>query len=445
MIERERPADTALVIHPGAPGDDPARAGARLEEACGLGEALGLVVAGASIEPLRKVEPGTYFGSGKVERLKGEIEAAGVRAVILDTALTPVQQRNLEKAWNAKVIDRTGLILEIFGERARTREGRLQVELAQLTYERSRLVRTWTHLERQRGGRGFLAGPGETQIETDRRILADRMAKLRRELDEVKRTRALHKKRRQAAPWPSIALVGYTNAGKSTLFNRLSKSQVLAKDMPFATLDPTVRGIKTPQGRKVLISDTVGFITDLPTELIAAFRATLEEVREADVLIHVRDLSDPDHEGRKADVEAVLSALEAGPEHGQTVIEAWNKIDRLADDDREDVLWRAKLPGRAGSHPTVPVSAITGEGVGQLMALAEQALGADDHVLRLKAPPEQADALAWAHENGVVLSERTNPETGLIYMVVRMSGPDAGRFRTRFPGLEMNAEPLAAE
>lgn len=445
MIEREQLADTALVIHPGAPGADEDRAGARLEEACGLAEALGLEVAESRIEPLRKVEPGTFFGSGKVERLKGEIEALDVRAVIIDTALSPVQQRNLERAWNAKVIDRTGLILEIFGERARTREGRLQVELAQLTYERSRLVRTWTHLERQRGGRGFLAGPGETQIETDRRLLVSRMARLRRELEEVKRTRKLHRKQRQAAPWPSVALVGYTNAGKSTLFNRLSKAQVLAKDMPFATLDPTVRGIRTPSGRRLLISDTVGFITDLPTELIAAFRATLEEVREADILIHVRDLSDPDHEGRKADVESVLAALEAGPEHGQTMIEAWNKIDLLDDEARETALWRARLPGRDGSTAAIPVSAATGEGIGALMEMVEQALGREDAILRLKVPPGQAEALAWVHEHGGVLTERTDPETGLIYMVARLTQADAGRFRARFPGLETHSEPAAAQ
>ncbi|TRO96151.1 GTPase HflX [Glycocaulis profundi] len=445
MIERETPADTALVIHPATPGGDDTRAQARLDEACGLAEALGLEVSSSRIEPVRKLEPGTYFGSGKVETLRAEIEALEVKAVILDTALSPVQQRNLEKAWKAKVIDRTGLILEIFGERARTREGRLQVELARLTYERSRLVRTWTHLERQRGGRGFLAGPGETQIETDRRLLAGRMAKLRRELEEVKRTRKLHRKQRQAAPWPSVALVGYTNAGKSTLFNLLTRAQVLAKDMPFATLDPTVRGVKLASGRRVLMSDTVGFITDLPTELIAAFRATLEEVREADVLIHVRDLSDPDHEGRKADVEDVLSALDAGADHGQVVIEAWNKIDLLDEESREDLVWRAKLPGAKAGHPAVPVSAVTGEGVGALLRLVEQALGRDDHTLRLKVPPQQPEALAWLHENGTVTTERADPETGLIYVVARLNEADAGRFRTRFPGMEMGAERAVAE
>ena len=317
MINREPDPQTAIVLHPQSAGQASSRSAARLEEAVGLAEALDLETVSAGIEPVRKVDSGGYFGSGKIAEIGERVAESAASVVIVDTALSPIQQRNLEKAWKAKVVDRTGLILEIFGRRAQTREGRLQVELARLAYERSRLVRTWTHLERQRGGRGFLAGPGETQIETDRRLLADKMAKLRRELDEVKRTRSLHRKKRQAAPWPTVALVGYTNAGKSTLFNRLSDAQVLAKDMPFATLDPTVRGVRLPSGRRVLMSDTVGFITDLPTELIAAFRATLEEVREADILVHVRDMADPDHEGRRADVESVLEALEAGAGSGQ--------------------------------------------------------------------------------------------------------------------------------
>ncbi|PWE17190.1 GTPase HflX [Marinicauda salina] len=445
MIERAAPSDNTLVIHPAAPDADPARAEARLEEACGLAEALGLKIVDRAEEKLRKLDPSTYFGSGKVAMLKDRIVALGADAVVIDAALTPVQQRNLERAWNAKVIDRTGLILEIFAERASTKEGRLQVELARLTYARSRLVRTWTHLERQRGGRGFLAGPGETQIETDRRLISERMAKLRAELEDVKRTRALHRKRRRAAPWPTVALVGYTNAGKSTIFNILADSAVLAKDMPFATLDPTVRAIRSPSGRKILISDTVGFITDLPTELIAAFRATLEEVREADILVHVRDVSDPDHEGRKADVEAVLDALDAGAEHGQRVIEAWNKADRLSEADRADIEWRARLPKRPGVPPAAVMSAATGEGLDALMALVEQALSMDDTVLRFRADPEDAQALAWVHENGDVLEERVDAESGTTFAVARLSGPDAGRFRRRFPGLEISAEKAAAE
>jgi GTP-binding protein HflX len=436
LIDRTPAEQTALVIHPATPDSGPERAEARLEEASGLAEALDLALAGARIEPLRRVEPSTFFGSGKVETLKDDLEAREAKVLIVDTALTPVQQRNLEKALKVKVIDRTGLILEIFGRRAQTKEGRLQVELARLTYERSRLVRTWTHLERQRGGQGFMGGPGETQIETDRRILADKMAKLRRELEEVRRTREIHRKRRQAAPWPTVALVGYTNAGKSSIFNALSQAKVLTKDMPFATLDPTTRAVRTPTGRKILLSDTVGFITDLPTELIAAFRATLEEVCQADILVHVRDMSDPDHEGRKADVEAVLDALDAGAEAGQRMIESWNKIDRLDPEEREDLEWHARLPRQEETPSVVATSAATGQGLDSLMALIEAALAEDDLLMRLKFQPRDAAALAWVHENGAVLEERVEPDTGATYVVARLSRPDAGRFRTRFPGLE---------
>ena len=445
MIERTPAEQTVLVIHPATPDTGPERAEARPEEAAGLAEALDLTLSAARIEPLRRVEPSTFFGSGKVEALKDDLEACNAKVLVIDAALSPVQQRNLENALAVKVIDRTGLILEIFGRRAQTKEGRLQVELARLTYERSRLVRSWTHLERQRGGQGFMGGPGETQIETDRRILADKMAKLRRELDEVRRTREIHRKRRQAAPWPTVALVGYTNAGKSSIFNQLSEAKVLAKDMPFATLDPTTRAVRTPSGRKILLSDTVGFITDLPTELIAAFRATLEEVCEADILVHVRDMADPDHEGRKADVEAVLEALGAGAETGQRLIEAWNKIDRLEPDDRADLEWRARLP-RQGEAPAVTVtSAATGQGLDDLMALIEAALADDDLLMRLKFAPSDAAALAWVHENGAVLDERVEPETGVTFVAARLSRPDAGRFRTRFPGLEAADAREAAE
>lgn len=436
MIDRQAQADQALVLLPLVSRMDSARAQARLEEACGLAEALDLVAVEARIEPVRKLYAGAYFGSGKLEALAARVSELGVGVVIVDTALSPIQQRNLEKKLKAKVVDRTGLILEIFGRRAQTSEGRLQVELARLSYERSRLVRTWTHLERQRGGRGFLAGPGESQIETDRRLISDKMAKLRRELDEVVRTRTLHRKRRQSAPWPMVALVGYTNAGKSTLFNLLSRAEVLAKDMPFATLDPTVRAIRTGSGRKLLISDTVGFITDLPTELIAAFRATLEEVREADVLIHVRDMADPDNEGRKRDVLDVLKAIGAGPQSGQVIIEAWNKADRLDAEAREDLLWRARATSNRPEEPhAVPTSAVTGEGVEALMNLVDAALSRDDFILRVKAGPGDAAAIAWVHEHGEILDERSEPETGQVHAVVRLSQADAGRFSTRFPGL----------
>lgn len=435
MIERTPAEQTALVIHPVTFGPASARAAARLEEAAGLAEALDLALSGARVEPVRRVEPATYFGSGKVQAIREDLEARGAAVLVVDTALTPVQQRNLEKALQVKVIDRTGLILEIFGRRAQTKEGRLQVELARLTYERSRLVRTWTHLERQRGGQGFMGGPGETQIETDRRILADKMSKLRGELDEVRRTRQIHRKRREAAPWPTVALVGYTNAGKSSIFNAISKSTVLAKDMPFATLDPTTRAVRTLTGRKILLSDTVGFITDLPTELIAAFRATLEEVGEADILIHVRDVADPDNQGRKADVEAVLDALGAGAKNDQSVIEAWNKADRLEPQEREDLIWRANLP-RQDEAPAVAVtSAASGQGLDRLMALVDAALSLDDVMLRLKFEPSDAAALAWVHENGSVLEERVIADTGVTYTAVRLSRPDAGRFRQRFPAL----------
>ena len=342
MIEREAPVSRALVIHPTG-RDGLNRADARLEEATGLAEALDLEVAEAFIVSTRKIDAGRYFGRGKLAELKERIVEGKADVAVIDTALSPIQQRNLEKSWNVKVIDRTGLILEIFGQRARTKEGVLQVELARLAYERSRLVRTWTHLERQRGGRGFLAGPGETQIETDRRLLNEKMAKLRRQLDEVRRTRGLHRAQRQDVPYPTVALVGYTNAGKSTLFNRLTGAGVFAQDMPFATLDPTVRALELDNGTTLLLSDTVGFITDLPTELIAAFRATLEEVREADLLVHVIDASDPDRDGRIEDVENVLDAIEAGPRHEQAMIEAWNKADCLDVDAAEDLAYTAQI------------------------------------------------------------------------------------------------------
>lgn len=435
MIDRKPAPQTALILSPQHPGTDANRAQARLEEAIGLAQALDLVSAEARIEPLRRVEAGGFFGSGKIEQIAERVESLEVTVVIIDAALSPIQQRNLEKKLNAKVIDRTGLILEIFGLRAQTREGRLQVELARLAYERSRLVRTWTHLERQRGGRGFLAGPGETQIETDRRLLADKMAKLRRELDEVKRTRKLHRKKRLAAPWPTVALVGYTNAGKSTLFNLLSNAQVLAKDMPFATLDPTVRGVKLPSGRRVLMSDTVGFITDLPTELIAAFRATLEEVIEADVLIHVRDMADPDHEGRKADVEQVLAALGAGAEADQHVIEAWNKADQLPAEDYEELVWRAKLPKSQDAPVCIVTSAVTGQGIDALLDQVELALSVDDVALQLEFGPADAEALAFVHRHGAILSEHTDAETGRVSIHARLSVADAGRLRQRYGAL----------
>lgn len=429
MIETETPADRVYVIHPQVSGRD-YDVDARLEEACGLAEALDLELIGGVITPLRSVDPGRFFGSGKTESIRETLEAENAAVCVVDAKLSPVQQRNLEKAWNVKVVDRTGLILEIFGRRARTKEGRLQVELARLAYERSRLVRTWTHLERQRGGGGFLAGPGETQIETDRRLLADKMAKLRRELDDVRRTRSLHRKQRQDVPFPVVALVGYTNAGKSTLFNRITGARVLAKDMPFATLDTTVRAFETPNGIKSLMSDTVGFIIDLPTELIAAFRATLEEVRDADVLIHVMDVSAADFDLHRAEVESILDDLEAGVNHDQTVIEVFNKIDLWTDDLDESPPKKGE-----GVFETVAMSALTGEGVDRFMGAIERALLERARVLTVELKPDEGKAHAWLHQHGAVLQERTAAETGIITMTVRLTPEDAGRFAVAFPEL----------
>jgi GTP-binding protein HflX len=442
LIELEVPVTRAVVIHPST-RDKLDRSEARLEEAVGLAEALDLDVIEAFITPLRKIESGKFFGSGKVTELGELLQEADATVAVIDAGLTPIQQRNLEKSWNVKVIDRTGLILEIFGQRARTKEGVLQVELARLAYERSRLVRTWTHLERQRGGGGFLAGPGETQIETDRRLLADKMAKLRRQLDDVRRTRSLHRSKRQDVPFPIVALVGYTNAGKSTLFNRLTGAKVLAKDMPFATLDPTVRGIKLPKGARILLSDTVGFITDLPTELIAAFRATLEEVKEADLLVHVIDAADPDHVGRIRDVEEVLDAIEAGPPHEQPTLEAWNKIDVLDEDEALDVSASIGASNMAGTRPQGHiVSALKGRGLERLLAAIEEAISANYETLVLAIPPEEGRAIAWLHQNGEVLSEKTDPETGILDGYFKLASIDAGRFRAQFPNL---AAPIIAK
>ena len=334
-VDRQAPVQGAIVIHPDREGRGSSRAAeARLEEAVGLALALDLEVRETLVAHLRQLTPATLFGKGKVAEIGGTIELIEADVAIVDDALTPVQQRNLEKAWNCKVIDRTGLILEIFARRARTREGRLQVELARLSYERSRLVRTWTHLERQRGGYGVMGGPGETQIETDRRLIADKIRKLKLELQEVRRTRTLQRSARKRYPYPTVALVGYTNAGKSTLFNRLTKSEVVAQDMLFATLDPTLRMLKLPDGRPAIMSDTVGFISDLPHELVEAFRATLEEVKEADVVLHVRDIASAESAAQAGDVREVLSKLGVDLED-RAILEVWNKLDLLPPDDRE--------------------------------------------------------------------------------------------------------------
>ncbi|MGN6621165.1 MAG: GTPase HflX, partial [Sphingomonas sp.] len=371
---------------------------------------------------VRSPKPATLIGSGPVAALAANVRMEEAPLVVFDAALTPVQQRNLETALEAKVIDRTGLILEIFGERAATAEGRLQVELAHLDYQGGRLVRSWTHLERQRGGFGFLGGPGETQIEADRRLIRDRMARLRRELEQVKRTRGLHRERRQRAPWPVIALVGYTNAGKSNLVNRLTGADVMAENMLFATLDPTLRQISLPGIDKAILSDTVGFVSDLPTQLVAAFKATLEEVVSADLLIHVRDMAHPDREAQRADVEKVLS--EIGVAESTERFEAWNKLDRL---DAED---RAALLQQAGERDdVVAISALTGEGVGDLIDAVAAKLTAGHRRYRIELDPADGAAAAWLHQHGEMITQGLEGDRAVYD--VRLAPADYDRFLTR--------------
>ena len=401
-------------------------AAAKLQEAMGLADAIDLEIELALIAPLVAPRPGTYIGTGKVAEIAEKVKETGAELVVVNAQLSPVQQRNLETAWACKVLDRTGLILEIFGRRASTKEGSLQVELAHLKYQKSRLVRSWTHLERQRGGFGFLGGPGESQLETDRRIIQDRIAKIEGDLGAVVRTRELHRKGRERVPYPIVALVGYTNAGKSTFFNKLTNANVLAKDLLFATLDPTMRNVVLPSGRTVILSDTVGFISELPTTLIAAFRATLEEVLAADVILHVRDISHGETEAQALDVYHVLSELGLTDENRSHIIEVWNKADLL------DATGQAAMAAKSDRRADVAlISSVTGQGIDHLLDLVELKLAKSSTLYEITIAAADGAGLAWAHKRGEVI-DRHIYEDGRTRLTLRLDADSAGQAQAKF-------------
>jgi GTP-binding protein HflX len=401
---------------------------ARLFEAIGLAQAIGLEVVAEHMVQITQIRPAAFLGKGKVSELAALVSEEDIDLVFMDCVLSPVQQRNLEKTFATKVIDRTGLILEIFGRRARTREGALQVEFAHLAYQKSRLVRSWTHLERQRGGFGFLGGPGETQIEADIRLIEERMNRIERDLEGVKRTRGLHRKSRRAVPYPVVALVGYTNAGKSTLFNRLTAATVVAEDMLFATLDPTLRRVALPHGGQIILSDTVGFISDLPTMLIKAFRATLEEVIEADLILHIRDMAHEDAEAQRGDVEAILTDLGIDPANDRRLMEVWNKSDLL--DDASLAAARTSIPPSSYDKQMI-VSALTGQGLEELRAAVEARLANGRILFDVTLDPANGAGLSWLHENAEVMRKNTESD-GIVHMRVRVMPERAEPLRRKF-------------